>query len=225
VRQRPLTVRDIYANLYARSSDADLEIVRLLALLAATGRPSRMLAPPALPVVPERPAIERVVLLLAYEGYAVEADAVLYGVCNRALWGDDLHAAVLFVHHGEGKRTRLMAAARAGDVPRLICLLHPASGALRGRSNVNGAALVCAGHTAAIAALLAAGAAVEAASNRGATPLHLAAQYGQSAALGALLAAGAEVDAQRHDGSTPLELAMDRGHAAVVSALHAAQSG
>jgi hypothetical protein len=32
-----------------------------------------------------RPAIERVVLLLAYEGYPLEADAVLYGPFNHAL--------------------------------------------------------------------------------------------------------------------------------------------
>jgi hypothetical protein len=79
---------------------------------------ARMLASPAVPVVPERPAIERVVLLLAYVGFPMEADAALYGMCNHALWGDDdLHAAVLLVHHGPKRRTRLMAAARAGDVP------------------------------------------------------------------------------------------------------------
>jgi hypothetical protein len=84
-----------------------------------------MLASPALPVVPKRPAIERVVLLLAYDGYPMEADAVLYGMCNHALWGDDdLHAAVLLVHHGPQRLTRLMAAARAGDAPSLTRLLR-----------------------------------------------------------------------------------------------------
>jgi hypothetical protein len=93
-----------------------------------------MLAPLAFRVGPVRPTIEHVLLLVAYAGYTVEADAVLYGASNRVLWGDDdLHAAVLVVHHGAGKRTRLMAAAREGDVPRLTRLLRTASGALRGR--------------------------------------------------------------------------------------------
>jgi len=189
-----------------------------------------MLAPP--PVPPERPAIERVVVLLAYEGYAVEADAVLYGVCNGALWGDDdLHAAVLFVHHGECKRTRLMAAARAGDVPRLTRLLRTASGALRVRSNVNGSAsngstalhwAAQEGQTAAIEVLLSAGAAVGAANNQGWTPLHYAAQSGQIAAIEALLAAGAAIEATTSRGDIPLHLAADKGHVLAVQALLAA---
>jgi hypothetical protein len=147
-----------------------------------------------------RPAIERILLLLAYEGYAVEADAVLYGMRNHALWGDDdLHAAVLGVHHGAGKRTRLMAAARGGDVPRLTRLLRTASGALRGRTNVNGA------------------------DSDGWTALHWAAREGQTAALEALLAAGAAVGAADNGGFTPLHVALNRGHAAVFIALFAAQ--
>jgi len=139
-----------------------------------------MLAPPALPVEPVRP-IERVLPLLAYEGYTVEADAVLYGMCNHALWGDDdLHAAVLLVHHGPKRRTRLIAAARAGDVPRLTRLLRTASGALRGRTNVNGA------------------------DSRGWTALHWAAQQSNVAALEALLAAGAAVGVANNWGFTPL---------------------
>jgi ankyrin repeat protein len=136
-----------------------------------------MLASPALRVVPERPGFERVVPLLAYEGYNVEADSVLYGMCNHALWGDDdLHAAVLLVHHGPKRRTRLMAAARAGDAPRLTRLLRTASGALRGGTNLNGADSV------------------------GRTALHWAAWKGQSAAIEVLLAAGAAVGAADTDG-------------------------
>ena len=191
-----------------------------------------MLAPPTLRVVPELPAIERILPLLAYEGYTVDADAVLYGMCNHALWGDDdLHAAVLLVHHGPKRRTRLMAAARAGDVPRLTRLLRTASGALRGRTNVNGAdsrfwtalhtAAEC-GQTAALGALLAAGAAVGAASNLGFTPLHTAAQFGQTAALEALLAAGAAVGTADSWGWTALHRAAQEGHTAALEALLAA---
>jgi len=191
-----------------------------------------MLAPPALPALPERPAIERVMVLLAYEGYPVEADAVLYGMCNHALWGDDdLHAAVLLVHHGPKRRTRLMAAALAGDVPRLTHLLRTASGALRGRTNVNGADSVgwtalhwaaAKGHTAALEVLLAAGAAVKAITNAGAAPLHLAAQAGQTAAVEALLAAGAAVGAATNAGWTPLHWAARKGDTAAIEVLLAA---
>ncbi len=68
-------------------------------------------------------------------------DAALYGagVNNRALREDaELHAAVLGVHHGPQSRTRLMAVARKGNVPRLNWLLRMPSGALRGLTNVNG---------------------------------------------------------------------------------------
>jgi len=181
-------------------------------------RRARMLA---LPVMPERPAIDRILLLVAYTGYTVEADAVLYGAVNHVLWGDDdLHAAVLVVHHGPKRRTRLMAAAREGDVPRLTRLLHTASGALRGRTNVNGAdsegwtALHWAArqsNVAALQALLAAGAAVEAATNRGCTPLHLAAKKGHVLAVQALLAAGANIEATNNFGRTPLHVAAQSG--------------
>jgi ankyrin repeat protein len=186
----------------------------------------------ALPVMPERPAIDRILLLVAYTGYTVEADAVLYGAVNHVLWGDDdLHAAVLVVHHGPKRRTRLMAAAREGDVPRLTRLLRMASGALRGRTNVNGAdsegwtALHWAArqsNVAALETLLAAGAAVEAATTRGETPLNLASQYGETATIEALLAAGAAVEAAMNGGYTPLHWAAQDGQTAALEALLAA---
>jgi len=144
---------------------------------------------------------------------------MLYGASNRVMWGDDdLHAAVLVVHHGAGKRTRLMAAAREGDVPRLTRLLRTASGALRGRTNVNGADskgwtplhwATKEDQTAALEAHLAAGASVGAATKKGWTPLQLAAEYGQTAAAQALLAAGAAVGAATKKGWTPLHTAAE----------------
>ncbi len=147
-----------------------------------------------------------------------------------------LHAAVLIVHHGPKRRTRHMAAARAGDVPRLSRLLRTASGALRGRSNVNGSAsngsasngstplhwAAWKGRTAAVPVLLAAGAAVGAVTNEGWTPLHLAAQFGHTAALEALLAAGAAVGAATNRGTTLLHVAAWNGHTAALEALLAA---
>jgi hypothetical protein len=82
-----------------------------------------MLAPPAHPVEePVRPAIERVVVLLAYEGFAVEADAVLYGICNHALWGDDdLHAAAHAARYsnddGEGEDGAYLREERGSGAP------------------------------------------------------------------------------------------------------------
>ena len=68
------------------------------------------------------------------------------------------------------------------------------------------------GHAAAIAALLAAGAEINAKKNNGMTALMWAAQVGHAAAIAALLAAGAEVDAKMDDGTTALEIAELRKH-------------
>ena len=85
----------------------------------------------------ERPVVEHILVYVAYAGYGVEVDAVLYGVCNHALWeDDDLHAAAMGAHLGPRARTRLMAAAWAGDVPQLTRLLRLPSGGLRGRTHV-----------------------------------------------------------------------------------------
>ena len=63
------------------------------------------------------------------------------------------------------------------------------------------------GHAAAIAALLAAGAEVEAKMNNGTTALMRAAEGGHAAAIEALLAAGAGVEAKDDKGRTALEIA------------------
>ena len=60
------------------------------------------------------------------------------------------------------------------------------------------------GHAAAIAALLAAGAEINAKDNDGGTALMLAAEGGHAAAIEALLAAGAEINAKENDGMTAL---------------------
>jgi ankyrin repeat protein len=174
----------------------------------------------------ERPVIEHILIYVAYAGYAAEVDALLYGVCNRAIWEDEeLHAAVLMVHHGPQLRTRLHAAARAGDVPRLTRLLRSPSGALRALTNVNGVTVNCGtalawaagdGHAGAVQALLAAGAAIEAATVDGGTPLHRAPEEGHTDVVVALLSAGAAVGAVDGDGQTPLQLAAREGHTGVV---------
>ncbi|CAH2072966.1 unnamed protein product, partial [Iphiclides podalirius] len=75
------------------------------------------------------------------------------------------------------------------------------------------------GHEAACAALLRAGAAVDAARADRATPLWIAAQCGRAQAARVLLAAGASVHVARRDGATPLFKAAHKGHAQVVAAL------
>lgn len=75
------------------------------------------------------------------------------------------------------------------------------------------------GHTAVVAALLAANAAVDAADQRGNTPLHAAARNDHTAMVAALLNAGAAVDATDQRGDTPLHDAARFGHTAVVAAV------
>ena len=55
--------------------------------------------------------------------------------------------------------------------------------------------------------LLAAGASVDARGEKGATPLHVAAEFGRAATTNALLAAGAVVEARDEGGRTPLHFA------------------
>jgi uncharacterized protein len=70
----------------------------------------------------------------------------------------------------------------------------------------------CHGHVTAIAALLAAGARVDGASDFGWTPLMAAACYGHTAAVDALLAAGADVHHTSNAGNTALHWAPRNGH-------------
>ncbi|CAL1144599.1 unnamed protein product [Cladocopium goreaui] len=75
------------------------------------------------------------------------------------------------------------------------------------------------GHTAVMEQLLAAGAAVDAASSDGATPLHYAALNNHTAVVERLLAAGAAVDAADNNGVTPYDTAKHFGRRKVMGVL------
>ena len=121
-----------------------------------------------------------------------------------------------------GVRLNLWTAAARGDVDRLRELLGGGAptevdkGDDYGHTALHGAAV--AGHAAAVAVLLAAGAQVDNAVC-GATPLHRAAALGRRDVVTALLAAGASVavrDSSTGDLRTPLAKAAVGGHTAIV---------
>jgi len=129
-----------------------------------------------------------------------------------------------------GVRLNLWTAAARGDVDRLRELLGGGAptevdkGDDYGHTALHGAAV--AGHAAAVAVLLAAGAQVDNAVC-GATPLHRAAALGRRDVVTALLAAGASVavrDSSTGDLRTPLAKAAVGGHTAIVADLLAAGS-
>jgi hypothetical protein len=75
------------------------------------------------------------------------------------------------------------------------------------------------GHTAAIEALIAKGAEVNAADNNGTTALMRASSGGHTAAIEALLVKGAKVNAPNNNGTTALMRASSGGHTAAIEAL------
>ena len=75
------------------------------------------------------------------------------------------------------------------------------------------------GDEAAVLALVAAGADVDAADMSGEPPLYIAASLGHDAVVRVLLAAGAVVDKADAEWDTPLLIAAEEGHQAVVRAL------
>jgi len=80
------------------------------------------------------------------------------------------------------------------------------------------------GNIAVVGALLAAGADVDARSNDGWTPLHLAAWNGRDSIVEMLLAADADVDARTNAGWTPLHGAAWKGRDSIVEMLLAADA-
>jgi hypothetical protein len=129
----------------------------------------------------------------------------------------------------------LAAAARRGDAAALAALLPPLA-PTRPQGVLDAALLAAAGagwhrdtpdlvekHDAAAALLLGAGAAADAVAEDGATPLHLAAAWGNVPLIRRLLAAGAKVDARagrdRYSGTMPHHLAATNGRCEALALL------
>ena len=138
--------------------------------------------------------------------------------------GNDAPLAALQGRNALGEALR--AAATAGLMAPLKALLGRSKEVAVDAKNWAGVtALMWAaagGHAAAIAALLEAGADVDAETDDHMTALMFAAGGGAAAAVAALLAAGAEVNAKGKSGMTALMCAANGGHPAAIAALLAA---
>ena len=112
------------------------------------------------------------------------------------------------------------AGAYWGDTACAIGLTSNPAGATPPCLNLHQAVTV--GHVFAVAALIAAGADVDARAANGDTPLHLAADGGRAAMVSLLIAATASLNVKNDDDKAPLHLAAEAGHAAIVAFLIAA---
>ena len=128
------------------------------------------------------------------------------------------------VKAAEASGSVLLEAAASGDVDRLRAAVQDEGGA-RGVDEVGArgvTALMLAsrsGCAEAVSLLLAARAAVDAASEGGCTALHMAAEEGSEAAVVALVDAGAELERADNAGMTPLFIACQNGHEAAARLL------
>lgn len=109
--------------------------------------------------------------------------------------------------HPETVALLLSRGAEVNAVARNSMAIMPLHAAVAGR------------HYAVVAALLAAGADVNARQHGGWTPLHGAAQHGDSALVETLLAAGADPSLAREGGETPAQTAAAHGHTAIADVL------
>jgi hypothetical protein len=188
------------------------------------------------------PAYERrlkltdVIGFVAQNGYAREADAC--AGLNRETWrcipaglsaadadrvrrDHPLWQAIIDLKHGKWKETRLMLAARKGDLARVRELCDWRAGVeevdTNGRMPLLGASSY--GHLDVVRELLVRGASIEAASNDSWTSLLAASDWGYLDVVRELLARGANIEAANINGATSLYLASQNGYLVIVCEL------
>jgi ankyrin repeat protein len=155
-------------------------------------------------------------------GYAEDL-RLAAGICS-ATWGEEqLWSGLVNVQCGERMRTRLMYAARAGNVARVLWLL--ARGAQTELKDERGwTALVWAafsGHDEVVQALVAAGADVHArAGATSITPVYASCWRGHVDVLRTLIAAGANIGSTTSKNeATPIYIGSQEGHTEIVRTL------
>jgi ankyrin repeat protein len=144
----------------------------------------------------------------AENGFAAEC-APLAGLCRATMRERTFWSALSSVANNPNKRTRLMSAAVHDRADRVAWLAKCSGGgkSLEQRDALGRTALLHAagaGATAAVRALIAAGARVDAIDAGNATALHAAALIGHAEIASLLIGAGAKVDARMVCGATPL---------------------
>jgi hypothetical protein len=159
-------------------------------------------------------------IVTAQNGFGRDV-APFLALCRETRGEEVLWDAVKDIPSPEKKRTRLMYAAKVGDVGRLRWLL--ARGAQIGLQDVYGStALYIAsrlGHLEVVRELLARGAAVNTANSDGITPLYAASFQGHLEVVRELLTRGAAVNAATKISTTPLMSASFMGRLEVVREL------
>lgn len=162
----------------------------------------------------------------AENGFAAEC-APLAGLCRATMREKTFWSAISSVANNPNKRTRLMSAAAHDSADRVAWLAKCSGGgkSLEQRDALGNTALIhaaAAGAAAAVRALIAAGAQVDAVDAGDATALHAAALIGHAEIASLLIRAGAKVDARMVCGATPLCCAATIGSEETLKALLAA---
>jgi uncharacterized protein len=164
-----------------------------------------------------------VITLAARQGYG-KSVAVAAETCVAFRHDPELFEALASVPRGGKNRTFIMAAARAGDLNRLIWL----RARLRDKKKIDDTdskQRTALHHAAAcsrveiVSYLLENKAAIEARDRAGRSPLWLAAKKGQDEAVAELLQWGANGDARSSAGSRPVHISVTRNHKKVLAAL------
>jgi len=164
-------------------------------------------------------------LRFGFSGGGAPADMIKLGLERRSVWAKLREARAARRDGGGWTRLILACYATVEDVQRVCELVELGwPGSVEARGVYGWTPLILAshrGHSGIVKALLAAGANVNAASNRGETALICACFNGKLEAARALVASGANVNTVVRGGLTPLSCACGRGGAVANPAIKA----